>query len=269
MRDSAGLRRWSIYVARSRDGGRTFAAAAPLVPDNTLLKAESPVVLRDGTLVVAWSDVARNNGQQGGGDYLARRPAWVVRSVDGGRTFGVPLFVTEDCGPPLFSLSALAADTAAARDRLYFACERAGGHDLAFTSSGDRGETWLDTTIALSASPDTSVRRYKPALAVNGRGVLLAAWVEVEGTPPGRPPWSHCLALHAAASTDGGRGFGAPALVSRSCPTQAANGANSPAGGDYFGLVALPDGRFRLVWPDARDGAFQLWTTTIDVAPAP
>jgi hypothetical protein len=36
-------------------------------------------------------------------------------------------------------------------------------------------------------------------------------------------------------------------------------------GGDYFGLTAGADGRFHLVWSDARDGAFQIWTAAVSV----
>jgi hypothetical protein len=31
-----------------------------------------------------------------------------------------------------------------------------------------------------------------------------------------------------------------------------------PSGGEYHGLVALGPGEFVAVWPDARDGRFQL-----------
>jgi hypothetical protein len=33
--------------------------------------------------------------------------------------------------------------------------------------------------------------------------------------------------------------------------------------GDYYGLISLPDGRFRLLWSEMGDRG--LWTTTIDV----
>lgn len=38
-----------------------------------------------------------------------------------------------------------------------------------------------------------------------------------------------------------------------------------PAGGDYFGLAAHPDGSFRALWSDSRSGVLQLWTAWIDV----
>jgi hypothetical protein len=263
-----GRRRWVVQSTRSRDGGRTFDGAVTLAPNNLVLKAEQPVVLADGTLVVPYVDLARNDGRAGGAD-LKQRRAWVMRSTDGGHSFSTPLFVTDDCGSSPFSLSALVADSArgAQTGRLYFACESPDRRGLALTMSSDLGETWPDSSVRLAATPD-SVRRYKPALAVNRDGVLLATWVEIEGAIAGNgKAWTHCLSLHARASRDGGRTFSAAERVSRTCPGNAANGANSPAGGDYYGLVALPSGEFRVVWPDARAGAFHLWTSVVRVDP--
>jgi hypothetical protein len=36
-------------------------------------------------------------------------------------------------------------------------------------------------------------------------------------------------------------------------------------GGDYFGLASQPDGRFRLVWSEMRDGISHVLTTTAGV----
>ena len=38
-----------------------------------------------------------------------------------------------------------------------------------------------------------------------------------------------------------------------------------PTYGDYFGLVTTPDGRFRAMWPEVRDGHAVLLTATIAV----
>ncbi len=269
-RDSPGAEgklRWSVEVLRTRDRGRTFDSPTQIIPGNLMYKAETPVMLANGTLVVSFVDVARNNQTQGGGADLERRRAWVTLSTDGGTTFGLPLFATDACGgQSQFSLSSTAADTAAGQyqNRLYFACEQRTGMGVAVTWSADLGETWPDTVVSLRASPDATVRRYKPALAAY-QGILAASWIEVSGSPPRPGSWTHCLSLYFAASADGGQHFSEPKLVSRSCPDAAQNGANSPAAGDYYGLVALPNGRFQLLWPDARDGAFQLWTTVVTV----
>jgi hypothetical protein len=57
----------------------------------------------------------------------------------------------------------------------------------------------------------------------------------------------------------------------RSCPASPRNvgvALRHPAGGEYMGLAAGPDGAFRLLWSDARSGIYRLRTATVAVAPA-
>jgi len=42
-------------------------------------------------------------------------------------------------------------------------------------------------------------------------------------------------------------------------------GRMMPTYGDYFGLVTTPDGRFRAVWPEMRDGHSVLLTAIVEV----
>jgi hypothetical protein len=52
------------------------------------------------------------------------------------------------------------------------------------------------------------------------------------------------------------------------CPITAANGEAGwlwPAGEDYHGLTAKPDGSFHLLWADSRDGIYQLRNATAKV----
>jgi hypothetical protein len=55
---------------------------------------------------------------------------------------------------------------------------------------------------------------------------------------------------------DGGHTFSPRALI-----------APCAGGGDYFGIVAVPGGRFRLLWPETREGVQQLRTTVVQVSP--
>lgn len=71
-------------------------------------------------------------------------------------------------------------------------------------------------------------------------------------------------------SADGGETWIPEVAVSgeASCPISPRNGTAGmrfPAGGDYHGLAALPDGSFRIVWSDARSGVFELWTNTVHI----
>jgi len=78
-----------------------------------------------------------------------------------------------------------------------------------------------------------------------------------------------CLETDFSASLDGGATFTPPARVSVSaCGTSPADeiaGRMMPTYGDYFGLVTTPDGRFRAVWPEMRDGHSVLLTAIVEV----
>jgi hypothetical protein len=254
---------WDVFIARSRNGGPTFDEPVRVAPNNLHNLAEMPVVLSDGTLIVSFVDVQRDAGQGAGrAGLLTNRRAWVIRSTDGGQTFSSPLFVSEMCGPiPEYRLAALTADLSAGpfRDRLYFACIQKGGGAILLNYSADRGQVWSDPVPVHSAPADTTVLRNNPTLAVNGDGVVGVAWVDSRSQPGMR-----CFETYFAASLDGGRSFLPEQRVSsvRSCPDSTAAWS---LGGDYFGMVTTPDGRFHLLWSDARSGVFQLWIAAIEV----
>jgi hypothetical protein len=73
-----------------------------------------------------------------------------------------------------------------------------------------------------------------------------------------------------AASLDGGRTFLPEQLVSSlTCQSSATDTAiyrRWPTGGDYFGLVAMPNGQFRLMWAEARRGTPELMTALVKIA---
>lgn len=252
-----GRIRYGVYLARSRTGGKTFDDAAYFVPNNLHNLTEIPVVLPDGTLIASYVDAAFFSTDTATAQLketlFERRRAWVVRSTDGGFTFSPPLFVTDACGPPPgYRLSAFAADLSSGQyaGHLYFACRAAGGGPIVVTSSRDRGETW-SAPVRMQATPRDSATPI-PALAVNDRGAVLVAWWGASGGADDACSTN----LYASASTDGGRTFSPRMLV-----------ATCAGGGDYFGLVGVPGGRFRLLWPETRSGVRQLRTTVVEVTP--
>jgi hypothetical protein len=262
VRAADGLRRWGPWVARSRDGGRTFDDPVTVVPNNLHNLAESSAVLTDGTLIVPFVDAGHPAVDHPNGENFERRRAWTIRSIDGGRTFSIPLFVTDACGPPPgFRLSALVADlnSNVYRDRLYFACREVKGGPIVVTHSADRGDTWTDPVRVTQSAPAVAER--VPGLAANGRGVLLVAWIDA---PEGAG--HNCeQAVHAAASVDGGASFTADTLVSSTstCPDDAP--VRSTTGGDYFGLVPTTDGGFRVLWGEVAGGLSTLKTAILRV----
>lgn len=235
--------------------GKSFDDPVWIIPNNLHNLAEMPVVLSDGTLIESFVDAAYapdSGGTAVRHSLFDRRRAWVVRSTDGGFSFSSPLFVTDACGPPPgYRLSAFAADVSrgAFDNRLYFACRAAGGGPIVVTHSRDRGETWTPVLHMQTTAGDT-IGFPIPGLAVNDRGAVLIAWLGASGAPADACGTN----LYASASTDGGDTFSARSLV-----------ASCTGGGDYFGVASEPGGRFRLLWPETRDGVRQLRTTMLEV----
>lgn len=252
----------AVFVARSRNGGKTFDVPVLVTPSALHNFAETPVVLSDGTLVASFVDDTWTAPSP------PRRHAWVVRSTDGGVTFGPPRFVNEACGPPPnFQLSSLAVDrsTGPFRDHLYFACRQNAGGPVVVSSSADGGMTWAAPVPVGPLAVDASARRMI-TLAVSPKGVLgvlIAERHSQEGDA--------CLETTFSASLDGGQTFLAPQRVSAtpcgSSPNDQMVQRRFATYGDYYGLTATPDGRFRVLWPEMRNGASVLLTTTIDVTP--
>jgi hypothetical protein len=188
-RTDDGQQRYGVWLARSRDGGRTFDDPVTVAPNNLHNLAEMPVVLHDGTVVVSFVDAGYfQPGTDREGSFDTRR-AWVVRSSDGGHTFSVPLFVHDACGPPPgYRLSALAVDASdgPSRDRLYFACRAKDRGVIVVSTSADRGERWTNPVLMPAVARAPTPEERIPALAVNRQGVVMAAWID--GALCSRPP---------------------------------------------------------------------------------
>ena len=104
----------------------------------------------------------------------------------------------------------------------------------------------------MQATPYDSLTYPIPGLAVNDRGHVLVAWTAGSGNATAGCDRN----LYAAVSKSGGESFSPRVLV-----------ANCAGGGDYFGIAAVPGSRFRLLWPETREGVQQLRTTVLDVLP--
>jgi hypothetical protein len=258
--DVAGLHS-SVFLALSRDGGRTFEDAASVQVNNLFHKGETAVVLSDGELVISLVQPSLGDGRT----LLASRRAWIMRSSDHGVTFSLPMFVDDRCGPASdqpFAASALVADGSAGQfqDRLYFVCNLAGGDGVVLRYSSDRGETWSTPRTVHSAAVDTlnqGTRRQFRAAAVSENGVIGVAYVEL------REPGGTCYDVYFAASKDGGASFLPEERISTrtSCP----DGTRWRGGGAWWGMATDESGRFRLIWSDARDGRFHLRTSLVEV----
>ena len=258
-----GASQQMVTVLRSDDGGVSFPRTTSIAPDNLGHGAMNPVIAPDGSLIVPYVDYAL---QPDARRLLQSSRIYVIRSTDGGARFGLPKFVAE-IPKPLPGSVAMAVNLSATRfpGRLYLAWngERDERENVIIARSQDNGETWITTSLR---APDAG-RAHFASLAVSSDGILGAAWIQDEAEEPRK----NCYRTYFAASTDGGESFTAPNAVSDaiSCPDPLANKdviTRFERGGDYMGLAVTADGTFHPVWPDGRDGAFQIYTAAVKVS---
>ena len=263
---TGGKSRSVALVVRSSDGGRSFPAPTRIFLSNLSLNTHTAVVLSDGALVVSFTDFARamDKGQL----WLDRERSWVLTSDDGGKTFSVPLLVSEVCSK---SFGTLAADLSAGpfRDRLYWICTSDRYEDVYLQHSSDRGERW-SRPIRVNQGSGTSPYVRTPSVTVNRDGVVGIAWYDGRDGGARYRREFICQEIYFAASLDGGNSFLPEVKVSseKSCPMSPENGEAGwrwPAGGDYMGLATDAGGQFVLVWADGRRGPYRLHTATLKV----
>lgn len=256
----------AIVVARSIDGGRTFAPPVGVVPSNLNINVLTPGVLSDGSLVIPYMDFQSNVSDfRSRAGELERKRVWMITSTDGGQRFSHPSFVTEACG---LGFGALAVDgsSRSTRDRIYYVCNNRELTGVLVHHSKDGGEKWSPPARADDGT--AAAFRRPSSVAVNRDGVLAVTWTQRRLVGA-----QSCHDVYFTASLDGGATFLPSARVSAttSCPDTPGNDRVArrwPEGGDYSGLAAAADGSFHLLWADSRDGMFRLWTARVTVVTA-
>jgi hypothetical protein len=264
---ATGKRRPTVFVARSDDGGRKFSDPVRVFTSNLNSNTATPIVLSDGTLVVSVDDFQRSSTE--GPLWLERPRDWVLTSKDRGKTFSVPMMVSESCSRGFPTLSADPSPSGPFRDRLYWLCNTYYFTDVFLHYSPDAGESW-SRPIRVNKGSGTRPYVRTPAIAINRDGVVGIAWYDARNERMKMKQIFQCLDLYFTASLDGGDTFLPDAKVTSQigCADSPGNGDARyrwPAGGDYLGLAARPDGDFALVWADSRDGMYRLRTTTVHV----
>jgi hypothetical protein len=245
-----------VFVATSRDAGRTFGAPVQVntVPGEARLSGElAPRVAlapaaggADPEISVLWT--AR-------GEATAVKMA---RSRDGGRTFAAPVALQSPGAPGDRGWAALAVDRQGTAHAIWLdhrgmAAGRVGGHTHAghHAVPGEDGVAMaLKSGLYYATSNESGSHERqiangvcyccKTALAVSGDGALYAAWRHVY------PGSFRDMAL--SVSRDGGRSFSAPARVSEDgwsidgCPD------DGPA------IAVDGGGTVHIVWPTVVGG---------------
>lgn len=168
----AGERGPEIRVARSEDGGRTFAESPVVAVDACPCCRTAMAVAPDGALYLAWRHIFDGNV----------RDIVVARSEDGGRTFGAPVRVHEDDwvfdGCPHAGPALAVADDGTLHVAWYTGKEGASG--LYRALSEDRGASFGSAIPLLAGEwvPPSTAR-----LSVTDDGELWVAWEDKRAEP--------------------------------------------------------------------------------------
>jgi hypothetical protein len=284
-------------IHRSADDGRTFDAAVTLPG----IVVTDVLVLSDGAVLVplyAGPDlrVPENRGKpmaayatvlsrDGGATFSALRPGFEQQR------YGTDSTLRRRRGESIVgdNTATFAADVRSARyrDRVYAAfpdMRWAGGTPrIAVVWSSDRGASWSAPTMVDAAAPP-SASQFLPAIAVNDSGVVGVMWLDTRASAA-----DDAYDVFYSTSLDGGKTF-LPAVRVSSETSRPAGPGNLRPGlgrlrysgdtlimdflsgysrwrdvGDYIGLTADAKGVFHPVWPDSRNGTFQLQTARIEL----
>lgn len=243
-----------VVVARSEDGGRTFAAPVTVGDPNRMVVQPTLLVGADHEVVVGaldlGDDLATYESSDGGLPGPPPTGPWRVvawTSNDGGATFGAAKSVADRVVPWQRVLVDLAAAPAfavdPARRRVYAAWESGG--DVELSRSDDGGATW--------ASP----YRVGPARGTQflpGIGVAPDGRVDVAFYDRSADKDDVLAHVVLASSTDGGRSFVTTTVSDQAFDTRVGSftGANVMLG-SHLAVVAQP-GRATVVWADTARG---------------
>lgn len=237
----------SVLVARSDDGGRTFAPATVAVPggplDVTYLR---PVVTAvagptgDDRLLLSFWDCYPPLGEEPGRCHTTQ----FAQSLDGGRTFSPPVLVSLDPGGN--SPSAPVVDADGTVHVLFLRRYDDGNVDLVLARSTDGGATFSNTTI--DRQPTIGRQYDAPRLASDPQGRVL--YTVFSDDRQGRQD------VYFRDSTDGGDTWGQAAVL------------NSPNDGASFlpDISVGPEGRIDVVFfQRSRENVDEvMWTSSSD-----
>jgi hypothetical protein len=185
---------------------------------------------------------------------------WCARSFDGGHTFRPPSLLTEVHESSTIPVLARGGPSGAAY--VAFDDVRDGRSGVWLVRSEDAGETWT-LPLPVATVKSGSKRHFNAQVAADAHGQILVAWYETAHQ-------DRCFQVFVAASSDAGGSFSPPLPLREHAfcvDTEGNSGAEHrwPYGGDYFGLAALSQDRFFVVWSDSSTGMFQVWGAAVDI----
>ena len=268
-----GAQRSDVVVAKSTDGGQTFATfsvAAAGQPDVNFPDKEFIAVDRSagsanlGTIYVSWTDFLNPHNRQA----LDNGQIKVVVSRDGGMTWSSPVAITASAQAPRAisgSLPVVAPDGTAF---VFYAdfTSQTGPLAIRFSTSTDGGATWTAPADVASGLPSPGRFRLKsadpnfgavpgvgfrsnsfPTATIAPDGTIFVAWTDFpdgsckpDGT--GRPPCTNSD-VRMSASKNGGASWSRPTKV---------NDDDTSTDQFFPWIAAHPDGLVSIIFQDKR-----------------
>lgn len=250
----------TLAFLHSADAGDTFSDINYIAENNFRKQSLNTLVLSDGTVIGGYYNYMTVEPRS-----MSSKPAWTLKSFDGGQTFSYPnIITTEAVDMPL-----LAADTSASgyQDRIYMAGVLSNENPtLSVLHSDSRGERWSAPQKIAELPEARKVAHYA---AVDGEGRVGVLWSTMVEEQEGK----ECYRVSFSYSTDGGTRFqtqnllpqdaycldmpGEPRMLAMAREYRPVNPRFSK-GGEYLGLAGLPGGGFYAVWVEPVDGILHL-----------
>lgn len=209
----------NAHIAFARSTDRNLTWSRPITLATGFVEAPVPGVAADGTVYVVY-----------GRDYFyepAPGVIEVVRSTDGGQTFGGPTVAANVVGIPwyprdpfghahnfrMFTLPAFAVSPANGDLYLTWPDYRNGDADIYFARSTDGGAHWTPPIRLNDDAMGNGVDQFQPQISVAPNGRVAVMWFDRRLPCPNLPwiPPAHrgvvngCIDTFMTRSTDGGR----------------------------------------------------------------
>lgn len=225
-----------LRFTRSTDGGRTWSPTVSVAERRGTILGPVIAARPDGTVHVAWwnltdgnvmADVSRDRGVTWGADVRVNNVWGSAPVIANSWESSMPSVVVNESGSVFVA----------------WADRGAGNSDILVARSDDGGATW--SAPAQVNDDSSSLDQWMPALALDGRGALHAAWMDRR---------TGNLNVYYANSTDSGRTWSTNVRV-----TTAETSSSFVRPGDYLFLAADRNGTAYVVWTDGRDGNLDIY----------
>ena len=289
-----------IFFASSSDGGATFTDPKAIGGNVLYSQGSRPVVGPDGSVYVFWDGSRRHDELDS---------TWVVKSTDGGATWGKPVQIaplneTEDLADTAFRVNSYPAAAAAPNGDLYatWTTQTSNGSVAVWSKSTDGGTTWTVPAPVFAAAsrtpigypvaqpsggtlnaPDPAgpVEDVFPSVAISPdgravfsayRGDVVSPWQTCASSNPPPEGRINCLVLGDYVNNTRLDYWVSDGTTSRAVSTHPINTRNGFGGGffgDYTDIAYGSDGALHAFWTDSNNKQSVVWFYGLQFTPTP